>query len=105
MNLLSVLLQAQAPNPFVSMWPLLLILVVFYFFIIRPQSKRQKEQTAFLTNLQKGDEIVTASGILGQINKIEDEIITLEIAGKTYIRITKNSVSKELTEAIYGKKS
>ena len=105
MNLLSVLLQAQAPNPFVSMWPLLLILVVFYFFIIRPQAKRQKEQTAFLTNLQKGDEIVTASGILGQINKIEDEIITLEIAGKTYIRITKNSVSKELTEAIYGKKS
>lgn len=105
MNLLSVFLQAQAPNPFVSMWPLLLILVVFYFFIIRPQSKRQKEQTAFLTNLQKGDEIVTASGILGQINKIEDEIITLEIAGKTYIRITKNSVSKEMTEAIYGKKS
>ena len=105
MNPHSIFLQAQAPNIFVTMWPLLLIFVVFYFFILRPQSKRQKEQTAFMNNMQKGDEVVTASGILGQINKIEDEIVTLEIAGKTYIRITKNSVSKEMTEAIYGKKS
>lgn len=105
MNLLSIFLQSAAPNPFISMWPLLLILVVFYFFIIRPQSKRQKEQTAFISSMQKGDEVVTVSGILGQINKIEDEIITLEIASKTFIRITKNSVSKDMTEAVYGKKS
>lgn len=96
--------QGASPNFLVQMWPLLLILVVFYFFLIRPQAKRQKEQTKFQENLQKGDEVVTASGILGQINKIEDDLITLEVGSKTYIRVTKNSISKDMTDTVYGKK-
>ncbi len=79
------------------------ILLVFWFFFIRPQAKKQKEQTAFAEGLEKGQEVVTVSGILGRINKIEGGIITLEVGTKTYLRITKNSISKEMTEAIHGK--
>ena len=57
----------------------LLMLGVFYFFFMRPQMKKQKEQGAFANELKKGDEVVTASGIIGQLNKIEDNIVTLEI--------------------------
>ena len=79
------------------------IFIVFYFFLIRPQSKRQKEQKNFIDELSKGDEVVTAGGILGKITKIEDEIITLEIGSKSYIRVMKTVVSKDMTEGL-GKK-
>jgi preprotein translocase subunit YajC len=97
----SLLLQAsESVGIFGSIWPLLLIIVVFYFFIIRPQQKKAKEQTAFINSLEKGKQIVTASGIIGRINKIEDNIITLQIDAKTFIKITKNSVSKDLTDSV-----
>jgi preprotein translocase subunit YajC len=96
----ALFLQASdAPGIFASMWPLLLIIVVFYFFIIRPQQKKAKEQTNFLNTLEKGKQVVTASGIIGRINKIEDNVITLQVDAKTFVKITKGSVSKELTEA------
>lgn len=79
--------------------PLLMILVVFYFFMIRPQMKRQKEQTAFADSLEKGKEVVTASGMIAKINKIDGQVVTLEVANNTYIRVTKASISKEMTEA------
>lgn len=77
----------------------LLIFGFFYFFFIRPQVKKQKEQTLFNQSIQKGDEIVTSSGIIGQINKIEDGVITLQIDSKTFIRIMSSAVSKEMTDA------
>lgn len=76
------------------------IFVVFYFFLIRPQSKRQKEQKNFLEELAKGDEVVTAGGIIGKITKIEDDIITLEIGSKSYVRVIKSVVSKDMTEGL-----
>lgn len=75
---------------------------VFWFFIIRPQSKKQKEQRNWLQELEKGDEVVTASGILGKITKLEDDIVTLEIGSKVFIRVTRNAISKELTDSVYG---
>lgn len=75
------------------------MILIFWLFLIRPQQKRQKEQKAFMDSLQKGDEVVTASGIIGRINKIEDNVITLEVASKTYIRITRSAVSKEMTDS------
>lgn len=78
-----------------------LMILIFWFFLIRPQTKKQKEQNTFVDAMQKGDDIVTTSGILGRINKIEDQIVTLEVGTKTYIRVTKNAISKELTEAVY----
>jgi preprotein translocase subunit YajC len=73
-----------------------------YFFMIRPQQKKQKEQTSFAKNLAKNDEVVTNSGVLGRISKIEEDIITLEVGSKVYIRVLRNAISKDLTDSIYG---
>ena len=78
------------------------IILVFWMFIIRPQAKRQKEQNTFAASLEKGREVVTASGMLGRINKVEGDILILEVGTKVYIRMTKSSISKELTEQIHG---
>ncbi len=78
--------------------PILMIIVVFYFFMIRPQQKRQKEQNVFADSLEKGKEVVTASGMIGKINKIEGSVVTLQVANGVFIRVTKNSISKEMTE-------
>ncbi|MCB0640290.1 MAG: preprotein translocase subunit YajC [Phaeodactylibacter sp.] len=77
-----------------------LIFVVFYFFMTCPQAKKQKEQRQFAENLEKGEEVVTASGIIGRINKIEGNIVTLEVGTKTYIRVTKNAINKEMTDSL-----
>ncbi len=92
-----IFLQADS---LVSMLPLLLIFIVFWFFILRPQMKKQKTQTKFANQLERGQDVVTSSGILGKINRIEGEIVHLEIANKTIIRITKGAISNELTEAV-----
>jgi len=81
-----------------------LIILVFWMFLIRPQSKKQKEQRKFGDDLQKGDDVVTASGMLGRISKIEEDIVTLEVGTKTFIRVTKNAISKEMTDALYSSK-
>lgn len=79
------------------------MILVMYFFMFRPQMKRQKEQAAFSGGLEKGQDVVTASGMLGRINKIEGEIVTLEVGAKSYIRVTKSAISKDLTEQVHGK--
>lgn len=89
----------QAAGGLTGLIPLLLILPIFYFFMIRPQMKRQKEQQSYADSLEKGQEVVTSSGIIGKINKIEGNVVTLEIAKNVFIRVTKGSVSKEMTEA------
>ncbi len=94
-----VFLQASAPSLMGSLWPLLLMFVVVFFFFIRPQAKRQKEQAKFLDSLQKGEEVVTSSGLIGRINKIEGSVVTLAIAEKTFVRVTKGSIAKDMTEA------
>lgn len=98
-----IILQTGGGMGIGNLIPLALIFIVFYFFLIRPQVKKQKQQTKFSEALEKGDEVVTSSGILGRINKIEGDIITLEVANKTYIRVTRSAVSKELTETVYAK--
>jgi preprotein translocase subunit YajC len=93
-----ILLQAGGAGALMQFLPLLMILVVFYFFMIRPQMTRQKEQNAFSDTLEKGKEVVTASGMIGKINKMDGSIVTLEVAKNVFIRVTKSSISKELTE-------
>ena len=96
------LLQASATGS--SSWINLIFIVsmflVFWLLMIRPQEKRQKEQKLFQESLDKNKDVVTSSGILGRISKIEDTIVTLEVSPKVYIRVTKNAISKELTENI-----
>lgn len=95
----SLFILAASPSLLGSLWPLLLMFVVIFFFFIRPQAKKQKEQVKFLDSLDKGEEVVTASGLIGRINKIDGNIVTLTIAEKTFVRVTKGSISKEMTEA------
>ncbi len=100
MNLLTIVLQAGIPEALMQSWPLIMIIFVFYFFLIRPQTKKQKEQQTFVDNIDKGDEVVTASGIIGRINKMDEHTVTLQIDTKTFIKVTKNSISKEMTESV-----
>jgi preprotein translocase subunit YajC len=77
-----------------SILPMIILLVVFmYFMVIRPQSKRAKEHKNLLSNLQKGDEVITIGGVLGKIEKITDDFMVLSIAESTNITIQKGAVS------------
>lgn len=93
------ILQAGGGSAISALLPMVLMLVVVFFFFIRPQVKKQKEQARFIESLDKGEEVVTNAGIIGRINKIDGSIVTLAISEKTFIRITKGSISKEMTEA------
>ena len=73
-------------NPFVSFVPLILIVVVFWFFLIRPQQKRQKEHQKMISELGKGDRIVTTGGLFGTITKIGEDRMTVEIADKVRVQ-------------------
>ena len=99
-----VLLQAGIPAEWISPLMFGLIFVIFYFFLIRPQAQRQKKQTAFQEAIKKGDRVVTSSGILGRVSKVDAEagVATLEVSKGTYLDITVGSISRELTEAKYG---
>ena len=72
--------------------PLILIFIVFYFLLIRPQQKKAKEQQDFLTNLKKGDKVMTGGGIHGQITGLTDSAVTLEIADSTRIKVHRGFV-------------
>ena len=73
--------------------PLILIFVVFYFFLIRPQMKQAREHKQMVDALSKGDEIVTSGGLLGKITRVGDTFISVEIAPEIEVRIQKHSVS------------
>lgn len=77
--------------------PLILIMVVIYFFMIRPQMKRQKEEKKFRESLQKGLKVVTQSGMHGKIAEITDNHIQLEVHNGIRIKMEKSSISKELS--------
>ena len=82
----------QSGMDLVSMLPLVLMFVLLYFLLIRPQSKRAKEHRAMLSTLQKGDEVVTAGGTLGKITHVGEQFVTLEIAPNTEVQVQKPSV-------------
>lgn len=73
---------------------LVLIIFFFYFLLIRPQMRQSKEQKKMLSALKVGDEIISDSGIVGKINKLDDSFIHLEIASKVIIKIQKQAISK-----------
>jgi preprotein translocase subunit YajC len=77
------------------------IIGVFYFFMIRPQAKKAKEQKKFIDNLQKGDKIVTIAGIHATVNKVnEDATLQIEVNPGSYLKIEKSAISQEWTTAI-----
>jgi len=75
-----------------SMLPIILMFVVLYFVMIRPQMKRAKEHKAMVDALQKGDEVIAAGGLLGKVTKVADNYVTIEIADKIEIRVQRPAV-------------
>jgi len=75
-----------------SFLPIVLMFVVLYIFMIRPQMKRAKETKAMIDALQKGDEVITAGGVIGKITKISDAYLSLEIAPNTEINVQRGAV-------------
>lgn len=80
----------------VGLLPIVLMFVLLYFLLIRPQTKRAKEHRIMLDNLQKGDEVVTAGGALGRVTKIGDQYVSLEIANNVEIQLQKPAVQSVL---------
>lgn len=75
-----------------------LMIVVFYFFMIRPQAKKAKDQKKFINNLQKGDKIVTIAGIHGKVNKVNDDsTLEMEVSPGSYLKIERSAISMEWT--------
>lgn len=81
-----------APSTLSMMLPIGLTAAVFYFLMIRPQQKKMKEQEQLLTTLQKGEEVITRSGIIGKIHGIADKFVTLEVDQNVRIKILKNQI-------------
>jgi preprotein translocase subunit YajC len=79
-----------------SMLPLVLMFVVLYFVMIRPQMKKQKEAKAMIDALAKGDEVVTVGGMLGKISKINDNSMSVEVAPGVEVQIQRNAVVQVL---------
>jgi len=98
LNLLNVLLMSppkEGENPFISFLPLILILVVFYFFMIRPQMRKSKEIKKFREGLKVGDKIITTAGIYGKITEIREQVVIIEVEDKMRLKIDKAALVRD----------
>jgi preprotein translocase subunit YajC len=86
------------PSIIVQLAPLILIFVVFYFLLIRPQQKRMKEHREMLANLRRGDRVVTGGGIIGQIVKVGEDELTVEIGEGMRVKVLRSTVSSVLSK-------
>jgi preprotein translocase subunit YajC len=92
-----------AASPLLQMAPFALILVVFYFLLIRPQQKKARETQEMIDNLKVGEEIVTAGGLIGRIVKVADKVLYVEVAPKVQVRLERSSVSRVVRARTEGK--
>ena len=101
----SILLQAEGAGGS-GLQSLILfggIAIVFYFFMIRPQQKKQKDQKKFINEIKKGDNIVTIGGIHGKVYALDDETITVEVDKSTKMKFEKSAVSLDASKKAAGK--
>ncbi len=91
--------QGQDANPLMSFLPLILVVGVFYFFMIRPQMKRQKEMRTFRESLAKGDKVVTTGGIYGKVTDIKDNVVILQVDKEVSLKVDKSAVVKDMSDA------
>ena len=98
--MLAILAQQSQANPIVAFLPLLLMGVVFYFLLIRPQNQRRRAQMQMQSDIEVGDEVVTTAGIYGTIRDIDDDfgIVTVEVAPNTEIRMARAAIAQRLVE-------
>src|SRR5918911_3863339 len=89
---------AGAPSQLLSFLPLILVFVIFYFLLIRPQQKKAKEHQEVVGKLKKNDEVMTSGGIYGKVVALADNVVTLEVAPNVRIRVNRPNIS-EITNA------
>jgi preprotein translocase subunit YajC len=95
----TVILQAAGGSMLSTLVPMVLIMVVFYFFMIRPQVKKAKDHKKLVADLKKGDKIVTTAGIHGKIVDMNELTFLIEVEGGTKIRFDKSAISLDATKA------
>lgn len=91
--------EGAAPQPgggFLDFLPLIALVLVFYFMVMRPQQKRAKEMAAMLAALQKGDEVATMGGVLGRVTKVGESYISLEVANGVELNVQKTAIQTVL---------
>ncbi len=99
-NLQTVLLQAPGASPMPSLFIMVGMIVVMYFFMIRPQAKRAKEQKKFAESINTGEKVITSAGIHGTISRVnEDGTLQIEVGRGMFMTIERSAVSMELTAA------
>ncbi|MFM7202419.1 MAG: preprotein translocase subunit YajC [Myxococcota bacterium] len=94
-NALLVLAQAaapQSPSFWVQLVPMLMLVAIFYFVLIRPQQKQQQEHQKMLSGLQQGDQVVTSGGIHGKVFEVGPKVFTLEIADKVRVKVNRENI-------------
>ncbi len=84
---------AQQPSMLASFIPLILIFLIFYFLLIRPQQKKQKEHKVLLASIQRGDEILSSGGIIGKVIKVDNDKLTVEISKGVNVTIIRSTVA------------
>ncbi len=99
MNYLLMAPPQEGANPLMTFAPLLIVIVIFYFFMIRPQMKRQKELRVFRDSLAKGDKVVTTGGIYGKILEVKDNVVVMQIDNDVSIRVDKAAIIKDMSDA------
>ena len=88
-------------SPLIQLAPFAMILVVFYFLLVRPQQKKMKEHKTMLEALQKGDEVVTQAGMIGRITKLDDNNVTVEVAKNVEIQFQRAAIGNKLEKGSY----
>jgi preprotein translocase subunit YajC len=97
--------QGAAPAPagggLGMLWLMLLMFGLMYFLILRPQAKRAKEHTAMVSALGKGDEVVTSGGILGRIEKVDEQFLTLKVSANTTIQVQRHTIGAVMPKGTF----
>jgi preprotein translocase subunit YajC len=86
---------AGQSNPLVTFLPLILVFVVFYFFMIRPQMKKQKEMNEYRNSLKRGDKVITTGGIYGRVHEVRDNYVMVDVGGDIKLKIDKSALMKD----------
>jgi preprotein translocase subunit YajC len=96
--MLSILLQADGGSPYSSLIMMASVVAIMYFFMIRPQMRKAKEEKKFIDSIEKGSKVVTLGGIHGKITEVSDNTIMLEIQKDVIIKVEKKAISAEATK-------
>ena len=90
--------SSGATNPLVTFLPLILVFVVFYFFMIRPQMRKQKDMNNYRNSLKKGDKVITTGGIYGRVIEVKDNSVMMDVGGDVKLKVDKSALVKDPTD-------